>query len=279
MPQYAVTVDTEEEWDWDAGWPVTRHSLDNLACTPGFYELCRTHGARTTWFTNWSVMNYEPTRATVMELTDNTDAELGMHIHPWLTPPFAANDECGARDSFLHNSPSTVIHQKLETVWQVFADNGCRPKSFRGGRYSCSPEIQNYLQHPQRGFTADASVVPFTTWPDDGAPDYRHRNHLPRRVPPPRKNGTALWEIPVTLAYTRKQIEFWADTFNKIEGSFLRHLRLCGILSSSGVVRRVWLNFEATPPADIIALLAFLEKLEVPCVTLTLHSSSLMKGG
>lgn len=279
MPHYAVTIDTEEEWDWDAGWPVTRHSLDNLSCTPRFYELCRAHGARTTWFTNWSVMNSEPTRATVLELTANPDAELGMHIHPWLTPPFAATDQQGARGSFLHNSADDVIHGKLNTVWQAFVEHGCKPKSFRGGRYSCNPEIQKFLQHPDRGFIADASVVPFTTWADDGAPDYRHRDNLPRRVAPLQQDSTALWEIPVTLGYTRKPMAFWASAFNRIENSVLRHLRMIGILSSAGIVRRVWLNFEATPAEDMIALLSFMEKLDIPCVTLTLHSSSLMKGG
>ena len=78
-----------------------------------------------------------------------------------------------------------------------------------------------------------------------------------------------MWEIPCTLAYTRNNMEFWADTFDMIEHSFLRHLRLNGMLSSSGIVRRIWLNFECTPASEMIALLAFLEKIDIPCVTLT----------
>ena len=88
-----------------------------------------------------------------------------------------------------------------------------------------------------------------------------------------------MWEIPCTLAYTRNNMEFWAETFDRIEHSFLRHLRLSGILSSTGIVRRVWLNFEFTPTDEMIALLTFLEKINIPCITLTIHSSSLMKGG
>lgn len=279
MPSYAITIDTEEEWDWDAGWPVTKHSLNNIAQMPRFHTLCQAHGAKTTWFTNWSVMNQEETRSSLLEITRHEDAELGMHIHPWLTPPCVNDDTFHPRESYLHNSPSELIQRKLEVVWQLFAEYGCQPKSFRGGRYSSGAEIQRFLQDPRHGFLVDASVVPFTTWQDDGAPDYRHRTHLPNRVAPTAQGSEALWEIPVTLGYTNQHIEFWAAIFNRIEHSFLRHLKLCGAINSSGIARRVWLNFECTAPADMIALLVLLEKLEVPCVTLTLHSSSLMKGG
>ena len=280
MPiHYAVTIDTEEEWDWDAGWPVTKNSLRNISTTPDFHALCKSHGARTTWFTNWSVMNDDEARATILDVTANEDAELGMHIHPWLTPPISPDDNTSARQSFLHNSPPEIIQQKLDTVWQKFTEHGCRPRTFRGGRYSCGPEIQKFLQHPERGFIADASVVPFTTWDDEGAPDYRDRNLQPNRLQPVQEGGSAMWEIPCTLAYTRNSMEFWADAFDLIEHSFLRHFRLNGMLSSAGIVRRIWLNFECTPAKEMIALLSFLEKINVPCVTLTLHSSSLMKDG
>ncbi len=279
MPSfYTVTIDTEEEWDWDAGWPVGQHSILNLELMPDFYALCKAHGAKTTWFTNWSVMNQEQARSTIVEITANKDAELGMHIHPWLTPPITGKYD-KARDSFLHNSPPEVIHDKLNSVWQVFTEHGCRPKTFRGGRYSCGPEVQKFLQHPDRKFIADASVVPYTTWADDGAPDYRDRDLQPNRLAPIEAGGSAMWEIPCTLAYTRNSMEFWADTFERIEHSFLRHFRLNGILSSTGIVQRVWLNFECTPAKEMIALLTFLEKINIPCVTLTLHSSSLMNGG
>ena len=280
MPtNYAVTIDTEEEWDWDAGWPVVSHSLRNLSTAPAFHALCKTHGARTTWFTNWSVMNQENGRATILDITANEDAELGMHIHPWITPPISPDDNTSARQSFLHNSPASVIHQKLDTVWRIFTEHGCKPRSFRGGRYSCGPEIQKFLQHPDRAFIADASVVPFTKWDDDGAPDYRDRDLQPNRLNPTQEGASAMWEIPCTLAYTRNNMEFWAEAFDRIEHSFLRHLRLSGILGTTGIVRRVWLNFEFTPADEMIALLTFLEKLNLPCITLTIHSSSLMKGG
>ena len=67
--------------DWSAGWPVRKHSLDNIAAVPEFEALCARHGARSTWFTNWSVMNDAPSRDTVLGIGERDGVEIGMHIH------------------------------------------------------------------------------------------------------------------------------------------------------------------------------------------------------
>ncbi len=277
MTLYAVTIDTEEEWDWDAGWPVRRHSLSNISDAPKFQDLCARHGAKSTWFTDWSVMRDDASKAILLELATRDGVELGMHIHPWLTPPITTGEEYGVRDSFLATYSPETIGEKLESVWSLFEAEGHRPTSFRGGRYSSGGAIHDFLQ--SKNFVADASVVPFTTWPDDGAPDYRRRNLAPRRIPPKTKEGHALWEIPVTLAFTRPNFEAWAKRFEAFESTFLRHLRPIGILQRLGIVQRVWLNFEDTPADDMLALIDVLEPLDLECITLTVHSSSLQLGG
>lgn len=276
MTQYAVTIDTEEEWDWDAGWPVRQHSLSNISGVPRFQELCSKHGAKTTWFTDWSVMNDGPSKDIMLDVASRDLVELGMHIHPWLTPPITTGDDYGARESFLATYSDDVICQKLNSVYELFEKEGHHPTSFRGGRYSSGGAIHDFLQ--SKGFVAEASVVPFTTWPDDGAPDYRHRDLTPNRIAP--KDGRkAMWEVPVTLAFTRKNFPGWAKRFEMFEHSPLRHLRPIGILQRLGVVKRVWLNFEDTSAEDMLALLDVLETLNLPCITLTVHSSSLQLGG
>jgi hypothetical protein len=277
LTQYAITIDTEEEWDWSAGWPVERHSLDNIQAVPAFRELCARHGARSTWFTNWSVMENPVTRDTLLSISEEPDVELGMHIHPWLTPPCEPDVPYGARESYLANLDGALIQAKLETNWGVFESNGCQPVSFRGGRYSSGPDVQRFLQ--QKGFIADASVVPYTAWDDDGAPDYRHRDIQPNRLAPITPTGPALWELPVTLGFTRRNFELWAKMLNSFENSALRHLRLIGILQRTGIVKRIWLNFEDTPATDMLQLIDVLEAFQVPCICLTVHSSSLYTGG
>jgi hypothetical protein len=277
MPtRFAVSIDTEEQWDWNAGWPVRSHSLVNIQVLPRFQQLCAGHGAKTTWFTNWSVMNHDPSRAIMLDLAARPDVELAMHVHPWLTPPRDPRWEVGARGSFLHNHPPEQVHAKLSSVYDLFEKNGLRPKSFRGGRYSSGGAIHDFLL--SKGFVADSSVVPFTSWPDEGAPDFRDRDLTPRRVAS-NGNGTGMWEIPLSRAFTRPNFHPWASRFRTIENSFLARLKLIGILGKLGVVKRVWLNFEDTPPGDMLALLNVLRPMKLPFVIFTVHSSSLVVDG
>lgn len=273
---YAVTVDTEEEWDWSAGWPVRSHGTENLAEVPRFQRLCADRGAHVTWFFDWLAAMSEMGRELLGQLAARSDAEVGMHIHPWTTPPHRPGRGNGERDSFLATYPADEIREKLDSVWEAFQEAGVSPKTFRGGRYSSGGAIHRYLV--ERGFVADASVVPYTRWPDDGAPEYRDRDIFPRRLA--YGNGSAyLWEIPVTLGFTRRNFAAWSRRYERLSQSPLRVLRPIGIMERMGIVQRVWLNFEDTPAASMLALLRTLRELRPPCITLTVHSSSLYPGG
>jgi hypothetical protein len=272
---YAVTIDTEEEWDWDAGFPVTHHSLENVSAALRFHDVCGRHGARTTWFADWAVMDDAKARGIMLELASFPDVELGMHIHPWLNPPHQGGEVHRTRESFLHNYPPDQIHAKLTALHELFSSVGLVPRSFRGGRYSTGAAVHDFLL--AKDFRADSSIVPYTTWSDDGAPDYRRRDVGPKRLP--RQDDGALWELPLTLGFTRAPFARWARCFELLGRSPWRYLRGIGILGRLGIVKRVWLNFEDTGPADMFDLLAAVGTLGLSYVVFTLHSSSLHRGG
>src|SRR5262245_15705309 len=131
MAYYVVTIDTEEEWDWNAGWPVTGLTVTNVLRLPRFQELCSKHGAAVTYFTNQAVFDNEPARATMLRLAAVDAVEIGMHIHPWNTPPLVGNGPVTPRQSFLHNLPAESILAKLNSVHECFVKNGLKPTSFR----------------------------------------------------------------------------------------------------------------------------------------------------
>jgi hypothetical protein len=122
-------------------------------------------------------------------------------------------------------------------------------------------------------------VCPYTTWSDDGAPDYRDRGLEPVRLPPRRAGQSALWEIPLTLAFTRRPFQFWRRWYDLIERSWLSKLRLIGIGERLGIVRKVWLNFESPLGSGMETLLDSVQTIGVPSICFTVHSSSLMAGG
>lgn len=276
-PVYVMTtVDTEEEWDWSGTYPVLRTSVANVAGLDRFQSLCERHGMHATYFTNHAVMADPRGRETMQALAERPGVEVGMHIHPWNTPPIDRTEGVTSRDTYLHNAPSDVIDAKLDTAYRALVDAGLRPTSFRGGRYSSGGRIHEFLRRHR--FVADCSVVPFTGWSEDGAPDYRHRDLMPARLAPRGSDEVALWELPLSMGYSRPPFETWAKVFERIETSALSRLRLIGIAERLGLVRRVWLNFEIGDRSDWTPFLLLLQRMGVPCITLTVHSSSLVAG-
>ncbi len=274
---YTLTVDTEEEWDWSSSFPIDRLSTANINCLPRFQELCARHGAAVTYFTDFAVLDNARARQILLEIASQPRVEIGMHIHPWNTPPLRTRGAVAARETFLHNLPAEVIRAKLTSVYDRFQEYGLTPTSYRGGRYSSGGVIHDFLR--DKGFVADASVVPYSTWSDDGAPDYRHRGLLPVRLPPRRPDEQPLWEIPLTLAFSRRPFAFWRAVYAGVENSPLRRLRLVGLAEKTGLVRKVWLNLENPLGRNMLPFLHKLRRMKLPCVCFTLHSSSLMAGG
>ncbi|MBY0514483.1 MAG: hypothetical protein K2P78_11295 [Gemmataceae bacterium] len=270
---YVVTVDTEEEWDWASGYPTGPTRTENITRLPEFQAELERHGAAVTYFVNHAVLADPAARAVVLELARRPRVEIGMHIHPWNTPPLQPVDRVPPRESFLHNLPAELALAKLDAVYEAFRDHGLSPVSFRGGRYSTSPIIQCWLR--ARGFLADASVLPFTRWADDGSPDYRGRGPEPVRL----AGDPPLWELPLSLAFTRRPFAFWDRVMTAAEAAPLRYLRVVGVLQKSGVVRKSWLNFENPLGERMLELFGPLRAAGVPYLCFTLHSSSLLPGG
>lgn len=274
--KFLVTIDTEEAWDWFGPYPTRDFSVKHISRLCEFQSVCDQYGIRPTYFANHAVMA-DPSAAQIMaDLARHEGVEVGMHIHPWATPPYRIGHTVTSRDTYLHNAGKEEIRSQLEAVYSALGEAGIRPTSFRGGRYSSGGEIHRFLQ--EKNFIADCSVVPHTAWSEDGSPDFRHRDVYPVRLPPDRIDGAPLWEIPLTMGFTRRPFGTWAAAFRLIEGTALRHFRLIGIAERLGILRRVWLNFEIDDPYDWMQFLLLLQRMNLPCVTFTVHSSSLFAG-
>lgn len=272
--RYCVTVDTEEEWDWASGYPTCPPRVSNVTRLPAFQAICERHRAAVVYFVNHAVLNDPVATKVIQELAARPNVEIGLHIHPWNTPPLANTPSVPTRDSFLHNLPWGVASAKLDATLDAFAAAGLTPTSIRGGRYSTSPEIQTHLRH--RGVLADASVLPFTTWADDGAPDFRDRDPMPvRRVTP----AGAVWELPLTFGYTRRPFAKWHAVLSAAGTGPWKPLRAVGLMDRLGIVRKAWLNLENPAYPDPAAFVPVVAEEGLPFACFTLHSSSLLPGG
>jgi len=275
--RYCVTVDTEEEWDWSSGYPTGPTTVRNIAELPKFHAVCEKAGAAVVLFTDHAVLTDPTATATIQDLAKRPRTEIGLHIHPWNTPPVAPVSSVSPRDSFLHNLPWDEQAAKLTSTLTAFRDAGLAPTSFRGGRYSSSKQIQDFLR--DHGVWVDCSVLPWNTWADDGAPDYRHRGLEPARISPRQPGDKPVWELPLTFGSTRRPFGFWKKILGAADSKVGRLGRVTGVMDRLGIVSRSWLNFENPLGNRILKYLAALRKARPPFVSFTLHSSSLMPGG
>ena len=271
-----MTVDTEEAWDWSGAYPTTQYSVDHVSRLVSFQSVCDRHGMRPTYFTNYAVMADEDARSAMLELAQRPNVEIGMHIHPWNTPPFDQAASVVPRHTYLHTRPDSEIRAKLTATYEAFLRAGLRPRSFRGGRYSTGGAIHRFLS--EAGFVADCSIVPYTRWGEDGSPDFSHDGLMPQRIAQSASVEKPLWAIPQSAGFTRSPFRLWAGLHNAIEHSALGRLRLIGAADRLGLVRRVWLNFEMGEVSDWVPFMKRLRRMQVPVVTLTVHSSSLFAG-
>lgn len=274
MTRYCVTVDTEEEWDWASGYPTARPTVANVRHLPRLQQVCERHAAAVVYFTNHAVLSDPAAAAVIRELAARPRVEIGLHLHPWNTPPIQPGESVPTRDSFLHTLPWGLAKAKLDATVAAFAAAGLTPKSYRGGRYSTSPQIQHYLR--DRGVLADASVLPFTTWTDDGAMDFRDRDPTPVRRQTP---AGPLWELPLTMGYTRRPFAKWDRIVTAANRGAWRALKAGSVLDRFGIVRKAWLNLENPAFPDPAAFVPVVAAEGLPFACFTLHSSSLLPGG
>jgi len=273
---WCITVDVEEEWPWEQGFPRgVPASLRNIEVLPEFVDTCLAGGAAVTLLANYAVMADPRAAAILVQQSLKPRVEVGMHLHPWNTPPEPDSIVWEDRLSYLSAWPADCQIAKLAATWEQFQRHGLTPRSFRGGRYARGPAITRWLQ--EHDFRVDSSIVPGVSWPYEGAPNYVLERRTPRRSLPTVTGRTAqLWEVPLSFVISRGPEQFWAR-LHQWEHHPLG-LGIVALLNRIGFVRRIWLNLEQVHGADWRRLLQRMEAENTPCALFTLHSSSLLVG-
>jgi hypothetical protein len=278
----AVTIDTEADAQWEPGVPVTTR---NVGSWPAFQELCERHGVAPTYLVASEIVEDARARDLLNGWVARGVAEVGAHLHPWTTPPYA--DRPGLRyndpvHAFPSQLPDDLLQQKTNTLTQQIEQAfGRRPTSYRAGRFGFDRRLARYLA--DAGYLVDSSVTPLWDWKKypglDGAggPDFRAHSLHPFLI---RGGGPReLLEIPVTLAATYAPLRRRPELLEAYRSLPVRAVRRL-LLSRWLLPQPMWLAPDPRYRAeDIAAVWDCAAETGVPTAVMMFHSSELMPGG
>ena len=269
---FVLSVDTEEEWDWDGPFPNKIISVDNVDHLPAFQCQLNDLGLKISYFLDYAVMENAHSRDLLADLYKaNPGIEYGAHLHPWVTPPVVSVDT--EADSHIVNLPIGIVSEQLRFLTKTITELiGRQPTSFRSGRWGINDDILRALA--EQGYLVDSSIYPFyendwfscanyDSWPL--AMSYLGTN-------------PELIELPVTAGFNHRPFAKAQRLHKTFENSVWSRFRVIGALWALTLHRKIYLSPELSTASDMIALCKQMLQLECPVIHMYLHSSSLLPG-
>ena len=270
-PQLLIVVDTEEEFAWSAPFSRDYRATTSIPAQARAHEIYDRLGIVPTYVIDHPVATDPAAVAFLKGLRDAGKAEIGAHLHPWVTPPHV--EEVTTRNSYHCNLPPALERAKIETLTATIeAAFGERPQAFKAGRYGFGPNTRQVLI--DLGYQVDCSVVPHTDLSGDGGPDFRGVPDRPHWL----DEGRGLLEIPLTVGYLGALSGLGEKADWLFDSPKAERLRVPGLLARTGLVARSRLTPEGIPPDEQCRLIEALAARGHSLFSLTYHSPSLAPG-
>ena len=262
-----LTVDTEEEFDWDAGFTRDRHGLSHVAAIPRFQEFCESIGAHPVYLVDWPIANDARAIEVLGDAVRRGTADVGVQLHPWVNPPF--DEKLGVINSFAGNLPRDLERAKFmglrDKIEEAF---GKAPLIYRAGRYGLGPHSADILK--EGGIKIDTSVRPLFDYSQEGGPNYSKHPTTPYWVDEER----SLLEAPMTVIH-RGAMRHMGGRLQKA-GSQIP--ALLGAFARLNLLERIALTPEGVTAKEALAGLDLAIEAKLPLIVLSFHSPSIVPG-
>ena len=266
-PRVLLTVDTEEEFDWNRDFSATEHGLDHVRYLGRFQEFCENLGVSPVYLVDWPIAHSPMAQEILGDACARGKAEIGIQLHPWVNPPH--EEEVNAFNSYAGNLPTDLEREKLLLLRDAIASNfNCTPQIYRAGRYGVGPSTAKLLK--QAGIAVDTSVRARFDYSAGGGPNYATHPVKPWWVGEDR----TLLELPVTTVY-------WGPL--RQQGDWLypklfRYQPAVGLLSKLGLLDRIALTPEGVSIDEALRGVDIALDDGLPVIVLSFHSPSLAPG-
>lgn len=274
---FLLSVDTEEEWDWEGPFPEGEFSVENLHMLPEFQAFCTNRGIRPCYFVDYAAAAGIEQTSQFVEQVKNNECELGAHLHPWANPPFF--DKPTESNSHVVNLPIEQVSDKLDALMELFAERfSYQPKSFRTGRWGISPQIMDLLW--SRGFEVDSSVYPFYQnefFSCQGSPTLPYWPSEQDVLSIGQQQN--ILELPVTVGFNRRPFAKANQVHQALDTPGLQTLKANALMWHSHLLRKIYMSPEVTEAQDMITLAENAIKENAPLIHMYFHSSNLISNG
>jgi hypothetical protein len=154
-----ISIDVEEEGLFFGRYPRTPPGVTNVAALERLAFIPEEFGWPLTLLVTYHAARDPAARRVLARWRDRHRAEIGLHLHPWNTPPFRDQPEPEPVPS--ERLPRELLRDKLANLKNQVQDSlEIPPRAFRMGRFDAGPQIWGLL--PEFGLRVDSSVVPLT---------------------------------------------------------------------------------------------------------------------
>jgi hypothetical protein len=270
-PLLLVVIDTEEEFDWSR--PHSREStaVTSLASQTAAQEIFETRGLVPTYVVDYPVATSDLAREVLVPWAAAGRCIIGAHLHPWVNPPF--EEAVSAYNSYPGNLPADLERRKLEVLTEAIEETfGKRPDIYKAGRYGLGQNSASTLD--ALGYRVDMSVVPYSSFGDDGGPDFTAFDFWPFWF----GGHQGLLEIPLACGFCGRLKQFGPRLYPHLIHRGGMRLHLPGVFARTGLLERIRLTPEGVDLASNKRLTQALLDQGCKVFTFTYHSPSLTPG-
>jgi hypothetical protein len=212
-----ISIDVEEEGLFSGHYPRTPPGVTNVAELERLAFIPQEFGLPLTLLVTYQVARDPAACRVLTRWRDRYNAEIGVHLHPWNTPPFLNLPDPEPVPS--ERLPRPLLGDKFGNLLsQIQTNLEVAPRSFRMGRFDAGPQVWSLL--PEFGLEVDSSVAPLT--PKGAQVGHFLAPPDPFMLKVPGPEGRKLLEVPVTivpvLAGTPELLERLAATLPPMWG-------------------------------------------------------------
>jgi len=270
-PTLVVVVDTEEEFDWDAGFDRKKTSVEHMQEIELLQSVFDESGIVPLYVIDYPIATQAASLQPLRTFMQQGRAEIGAHLHPWVSPPF--EEDVNAKNSYPGNLSRELEHAKLEQLVSAIEQNfRVRPRAYKAGRYGAGPNTAGILE--ELGLDIDLSPCPPFDLGGDGGPDWSGFPVEPFWIGAHK----SILSIPNTGAYVGFVKDGAHGLYRLANSKGLAWSRAGGILSRIGAVERLFLSPEGYSLSDLRRLTTSLGDRGVRHFTFSLHSPSVKPG-